>query len=293
MAFWYDGQAFGQDTEDPIVQARLPAQVPLDNIGLRFGATVFTTMRVYGDSLQHPLTQWQAHCDRLAQSISHFNWIAPHWPTVYQGCHTLKSTYPLLRVTIFPDGREWITGRSLPTQRMETSVKGIACWVAPPNYARSLPTHKTGNYLACWLARQQAQTLGTHEAILTSEQGEWLETSTGNLWGWKRGNGLAENGTENVEAGGWYTPHSARCLSGVMRSTLEKILQESGQPVHRQPWSPKRLLSFETIAYSNCAVGLLPIHTIVNGTTKLEYNPNHASLKALQHQLGLLSSPAK
>ena len=53
--------------------------------------------------------------------------------------------------------------------------------------------HKTGNYLACWLAKNAgAKKVGAQEAILTSDQGEWLETSTGNLWGWKRSNGRGQ-----------------------------------------------------------------------------------------------------
>ena len=100
--------------------------VPLDNEGLRFGATVFTTLRVYGDSLHHPLTQWQAHCDRLTHSIEQFNWTLPDWSAIYSGCQRLKSGYPILRITIFPNGREWIVGRSLPPQLTQNQQTGVA-----------------------------------------------------------------------------------------------------------------------------------------------------------------------
>lgn len=282
MAFWYDGDLFDDESvaagdasaRQSVSRAggqSVSQKVPLDNVGLRFGATVFTTLRVYGGDLNHPFTQWQGHCDRLKQSFQKFGWFAPNWSAIQQGCQQLQRQYPLLRVTLFPDGREWITGRDLPSQLAIQQQQGVACWVAPADYARSLPTHKTGNYLACWLARQQAQTQGAHEAILTNRQGDWLETSTGNLWGWAHGQ--------------WWTPRGDQCLPGIMQARLQRLLAAAGQRVSCVAWSNLQLVDFEAIAYSNCAVEFLPIHTILDGTTKLEYNPQHASIKALQKQL--------
>ncbi len=262
MAFWYDGALFEQDGA---------AALPFDNAGLRFGATVFTTMRVYGRDLTHPLTQWQEHRDRLTHSLQTFGWISPDWTAIHSGCEALKSRYPILRITLFPDGREWITGRDLPASLTPQQANGITCWVAPSDYARSLPTHKTGNYLACWLTRQQANSHGAEEAILTSDQGDWLETSTGNLWGWAQGQ--------------WWTPLDTPCLPGLMRNHLRRLLSANGQVVVGQRWDSQQVLKFEAIAYSNCVVQLLPVHTIISGTSKLKYNPQHSSLKAVQRQL--------
>ena len=269
MAFWYNGSLFAENTADAV-------SVPLDNAGLRFGATVFTTLRVYDQDLDHPLTQWQGHCDRLRRSMEQFNWALPDWQAIRSGCQHLKARFPILRVTLFPDGREWITGRFLPPQLAAQQQTGICCWVASPDYARSLPTHKTGNYLACYLARQQAQRHGADEAILTSSQGSWLETSTGNLWGWAKGQ--------------WWTPMGPQYLPGLMRERLIQLLASNGQPLASHAWTPERVKGFEAIAYSNCAVELLPIHTILNGATTLEYNPKHASIQALQSQIAKLSS---
>ncbi|MEL6813207.1 MAG: aminotransferase class IV [Cyanobacteria bacterium J06598_3] len=282
MAFWYDGDLFddgsveeggsrfSQAPNDSAGWASRPS-VPLDNAGLRFGATVFTTLRIYGGDLNHPFTQWQGHCDRLKQSFQKFGWFSPNWSAIQQGCQQLQLQYPILRVTLFPDGREWITGRELPSQLASQQQQGVACWVAPADYARSLPTHKTGNYLACWLARQQAEKQGAHEAILTNQQGDWLETSTGNLWGWAHGK--------------WWTPRGNQCLPGIMQARLQRLLSAAGQPVSCPVWSNLQLGDFEAIAYSNCAVELVPIHTILKGATKLEYDPQHASIKALQEKI--------
>ncbi|MGC1305594.1 MAG: aminotransferase class IV [Phormidesmis sp.] len=268
MTFWYDGDLFEDDLSEGRKGEGRAQPTPLDNAGLRFGATVFTTLRLYDQDLNHPLTQWQGHCDRLIHSVRAFHWSPPHWPTLTHGCQQLAAHYPILRITLFPDGREWITGRALPPNLLQHQKTGVTCWVAPSDYARSLPTHKTGNYLACWLARQEAQRRGASEAILTSAEGDWLETSTGNLWGWAKGQ--------------WWTPQDSRCLPGVMQNRLRKSLTMAGRSVSTAPWHkdwPKKL---EAIAYSNCAIELVPIHTIQFGTTKLEYNLECDRLKALQ-----------
>ena len=263
-ACWYNGRW----VED---EATVGTGMLLDNVGLRFGATVFTTMRVYENDLAHPLTQWQGHCDRLQNSLIQFGWLHPDWDAVRMGAQQLLARYPVLRITLFPDGCEWITGRPLPSDLINRQQTGIAAWVAPPTYLRSLPTHKTGNYLACWLAKSQAQTFGASEAILVGSQKEWLETSTGNLWGWKDGC--------------WWTPKTESCLPGLMRDWLIDCLSAAGEPVDSQPWNRQMVLEFEAIAYSNCVVQLLPIHTIIDGQTKLNYNAHHERIQALQKKI--------
>ena len=260
LTAWYNGH--------PIEET---SAAPLDNVGLRFGATVFTTMRVHKNSLEHPLTLWEKHCDRLQNSLTQFGWTEPNWPDVKAGAQHLIDQYAVLRITLFPDGREWITGRTLPTELSDRQHSGISAWVAPSTYQRSLPTHKTGNYLACWLAKKEAQKFGASEAILISPQGEWLETTTGNLWGWKDGH--------------WWTPKCDRCLPGLMRDWLIERLSAEGHVVDCRPWDAELALGFEAIAYSNCVVQLLPIGAIVGEGDKLSYDAQHASIKALRDQI--------
>ncbi|MFE4105784.1 aminotransferase class IV, partial [Almyronema epifaneia] len=257
---WYNGQKIAQDQALPI---------SFNNLGLKFGATVFTTLRVYRHSLDHPLTQWFAHCDRLKNSLYQFNWQEPNWAQVRQGAETLKAIYPVLRVTIFPDGQEWITGRELPPDLSDRQQKGTTAWVAPAHYQRSLPTHKTGNYLACWLALQEAQRQGATAAILTNLDDSWLETSTGNLWGW--------------QAGCWWTPPlAAGILPGIVRSRLVKHLQTCQIPVQETPWTPELRKRFTAIAYSNSVTEIIPLRTILMRETRLEYNPCHSALADLR-----------
>ncbi len=272
--FWYDGSLLdGGDhasTGLPLDSAGLQA-------GLRFGASVFTTLRVYGKDLAHPMTMWAGHCDRITQSLTYFNWPQPNWSSVYRGAQQLKAYYPVLRITVFPNGKAWITGRDLPPSLSRQQTEGIASWLASADYLRSFPAHKTGNYLACWQARKQAQQRGAQEAILTNAQGEWLETTTGNLWGI----------TEDQGKGRWWTPLSNQCLPGLMRNRLQGLLSAEGRSVSGLPWTRAAVERFDAIAYSNCVVGLLPIHTITDGDIKLKYNVQNASLKALQQLAGL------
>lgn len=247
--FWYKGQLIeGNHIE-----------LAIDDPGLIYGATVFTTLRVYQQSLAHPLTAWEAHCLRLRHSLQAFGWQFPDWERVRQGTETLLEFFPVLRIVIFPDGREWITGRFLPADLRKLQQQGVIAWVAQEaNYRRSLPTYKTGNYLGGWLALQKAQQLGAKDAILIDDRGNWLETSTGNLWAWKDGS--------------WWTPPvAAGLLPGVVRSQLLEWLQQQGATVREVAWDREFVKDAEAIAYTNSVIEVIPIHTVLNSQQPLEY----------------------
>ena len=239
--FWYNGQLIcGSSLE-----------LAIDDPGLLYGATVFTTLRVYQQSLNHPLTNWRNHCDRLTCSLQTFGWQLPDWQRLCNGAEQLSASYPVLRITIFPDGREWITGRFLPSDLAQRQQQGITAWLADaPEYQRSLAVHKTGNYLSTWLAGQAARQLGAAEAILVDATGSWLETSTGNLWGWQ-------------EDSWWTPPLEAGILPGVVRSQLIDWLKAGQYKVQEATWDTNRVVNFEAIAYTNSVMEVIPIHTVL------------------------------
>lgn len=265
MTYWFAGQLCqGSDIS-----------LALNEPAFLYGATVFTTLRIYGDSLDHPLTQWLAHQARLAQALTDFGWSAPDWTQVRQGIASLLPDYPVLRITCFPDGRELVTGRSLPTDLTQMQTEGIAAWVAQGGmYQRPMPAYKTGNYLSTWLALQAARSYGAREAILVDAQGQWLETSTGNLWGWANSH--------------WHTPPlEAELLPGIARLHILDYLEQRGDRVSHTPWSPGAIPQFEALAYSNSVVQVVPIHTVWGHTvlgdrSRLELNPKHPALEALR-----------
>jgi len=225
-----------------------------EDAGLLYGATVFTTVRVYDNSLDDERTNWLLHCDRLLCSIKRFSWQEPDWERVRVGAEILKSEYPVLRVTIFPDGRELIVGRHLPEDLAERQEKGIVAWLADkPEYRRSLAEDKTGNYLSAWLALKQGQKYGAKEAILIDIEGNWLETSTGNLWGWQDGR--------------WWTPPvTAGILPGLMRNQILNRLRCQNEVVEEKPWTVELVAGMEALAYSNSVVEIVPIHTVRMGS---------------------------
>ena len=284
--FWYNGQLMDGRT----------LELAIDDPGLLYGATVFTTLRIYQQSLLHPLTHWEKHCSRLLSSLQAFGWQLPDWERLREGAETLSASYPVLRITIFPDGREWITGRFLPSDLAQRQQQGITAWLADPpasslqtidreergdkgekvlytnatsEYQRSLPMHKTGNYLSAWLAGQAARRMGAAEAILSDAHGNWLETSTGNLWGWHEGC--------------WWTPAlETGILPGVVRSQLIDWLQSHDFKVQEATWDSQRVLQFEAIAYTNSVVEIVPIHTVLTSFEPITYEPFHPCWEQLR-----------
>lgn len=223
---------------------------------------MFTTLRVYQNSLDSSLTNWVAHCDRLKFSLQAFGWQQPDWRRVRQGAEMISTHFPVLRITIFSDGREWITGRTLPPDLIAKQKHGVTCVLADAQLYRSLPQHKTGNYLSPWLAKLHAQELDAQEAILVDAKGNWLETTTGNLLGW--GDGY------------WWTPPlSNSVLPGIMRMQIMKLLRNQQQPVKEEPWTRGLVKGLEAIAYTNSVVETIPIHTVKQPSGSLQYNPNH------------------
>ena len=138
-----------------------------------------------------------------------------------------------------------------------------------PDYCRPLPGHKTGNYLGCWLALQAASRAGAQEAILIDAQGCWLETSTGNLWGW-------------ADERWWTPPLDTGILPGVLRSRLLQGLKSQGHTVQTTAWTPDQVNGFTFLAYTNSVFEVVPIHTVLRGQAPVDYNPDHEKLQQLQ-----------
>jgi 4-amino-4-deoxychorismate lyase len=254
QVFWYQGKLQDSGT----------LALRVDDPGLIYGATVFTTLRVYGRSLDHPMTNWTGHCDRLKHSLNIFGWPEPNWQQIREGASAMIAHWSVLRMTIFPDGRELITGRSLPGDLAAKQQQGISVvvWDAP-QFRRSLPDHKTGNYLACWLALQGAKQQGADDAILVDDRGQWLETSIGNLWGWQ-------------DDRWWTPPLSGGILPGLMRSQLIDWLTSQGQLVQEEPWTEDLIRGFEAMAMSNSVMELIPIREVRIGEQVRRYSLNPA-----------------
>jgi 4-amino-4-deoxychorismate lyase len=270
--YWYCGQAIESQKID----------LDINDPGLLYGATVFTTFRT--NSPQERLRQrfvgqdppllaevrdvMDLHCERLRSSITDLDWIEPNWHQVRSGVECLIPHFPVLRIAIFPDGRELITGRDLPPNLATWQQEGVTVIVAQQKFTRSFPHHKTGNYLAPWLALKQARNQNIQEAILTNDRGDWLETTTGNLWGYRDGC--------------WYTPPlSAGILPGIARSQIISSLKQQNRSVSEIEWTVKWIKGLEAIGYSNSVVRFIPIHTVITPVGTLEYTARHPAMAAI------------
>ena len=247
--YWYCGRSIESQT----------IELDINEPGLLYGATVFTTFRT------DALAGYDLHCDRLRSSIADLDWYQPDWERVRSGVDCLTPYFPVLRITIFPDGRELITGRDLPPNLATWQQQGITVIIADRKFARSMPLHKTGNYLAPWLALKQARNNNIQEAILTNDLGDWLETTTGNLWGYRDGC--------------WYTPPiSAGILPGIARSQIISALQQQNQKVLEIEWKEEWVKDLDSIGYSNSVIHFIPIHTVITSVGTLKYPAQHLTI---------------
>ena len=250
--YWYCGELI----ESQIIN------LDISDPGLLYGATVFTTLRSDAVDL------FELHGDRLRLSIEDLGWLQPNWARVRSGVAYLTPEFPVLRITIFSDGRELITGRDLPPNLATWQTEGIAAMIADKQFSRSIPQHKTGNYLAPWLALQQARNQNIQEAIFINERGDWLETTTGNLWGYR----------DDC----WYTPPlAAGILPGIARSQIINLLKQENKSVLEIDWDREWVKDLDSIGYSNSVIHLIPINTVLTPLGKLEYEARHPMMKWL------------
>jgi branched-chain amino acid aminotransferase len=220
--YWWTGRLHSGNT----------LTLSLDDPGLIYGATVFTTLRIYHQNPQHPATALEAHLKRLELQVKALGWEA--------------SNYPVLRITLFPDGRELVTGRGLPPDLAQKQQEGVILLAVEGG--RSWPDLKTGNYLVSFQAFRKAEAQGAQEALLTQE-GTWLETSRGNLWAW--------DGSQ------YLTPPEEGCLAGIFRQQLLSRLVHLAIPYAVVPFTPERQRSFQSVGYGNSVVELLPVRGII------------------------------
>lgn len=261
--YWWTGQLHAGNT----------LILNLDDPALLYGATVFSTLRIYQQNPQHPLTALKAHFHRLETQVKALGWAAPSWEQVNLAVHTLALHYPVLRITLFPDGRELVTGRALPPDLGQKQQKGMVLLTLEGG--RCWPHLKTGNYLVSFQAWRQAEACGAQEAILMQE-GTWLETSRGNLWAW--------DGSQ------YLTPPEEGGLAGIVRQQLLSQLVCLGIPHSVVPFTLERQHSFQAVGYSNSVVELLPVREIIEaeftGATRREFKDLSSMHKLLQYFYG-------
>jgi branched-chain amino acid aminotransferase len=237
--YWWMGQLYAGNT----------LGLTIDDPAFLYGATVFTTLRIYQQNPKHPVTALGKHLQRLESQVRTLGWDAPSWDQVNLGVQTLAAYYPVLRITLLSDGRALVTGRELPPDLEKKQQNGVV--LLSVEGGRSWSHLKTGNYLVSFQALRKAEAHGAQEALLT-EAGTWLETGRGNLWAW--------DGSQ------YLTPPAEGCLAGIFRQLLLAKLAAEEIPHAVVPFTPERQRSFQALGYCNSVVELLPVCGIIETT---------------------------
>ena len=128
-------------------------------------------------------------------------------------------------------------------------VKGISAIISSlrrtPSWSLD-PRIKTLNYLNNVLAKIEAIDAGVEEAIMLSEQGFVLETSTENVF-------VVKNG---VVA----TPHpSMGVLKGITRDVVITIVKELGYPLEERTISVHELYNADEVMVTGTAAEVVPV----------------------------------
>ena len=247
--YWYDGQPVVSDT----------ITIPIDDPGLLRGVNLFTTLRVH-HTLDHPATQWPAHCDRLRTTIETFNFTPPNWDHIRAGAEYIHQHYPVVRILVFPNGIEWITGRLIPSDLDRKHTEGITAWLAPPEYQRAMPQYKSTSYLASWIGDREGRARNAEATILTNPDGHWLETTTGSLWGYRDGQWWVPPQFTETKDG---RPLAQR-LSSTTQNFIIQLLEKEGQTVGLRPWTPDWVPQLEAITYGSTITGAVPIRRVLD-----------------------------
>jgi branched-chain amino acid aminotransferase len=112
-----------------------------------------------------------------------------------------------------------------------------------------LVRHKTANYLACVMAKREAQAAGADEAILMNERGEATEGATSNIF-------IVRNGCV-------FTPLVAcGLLPGITREVVITLCVATGIPCREWTLRPGDLFASDEIFITNSLLGVMPVRMV-------------------------------
>ncbi len=258
------------------VNGRLVAEsaaIAAVDAGFLWGLGAFETMA--GVSGRLPL--WQQHLRRLEGAAKQLQIpFAPVEDLQAQAESLLKQQGhgdDILRLSLSAgvEGQPTWCMISKPRQSQSEAVK-LA--VSPFHRHPSDPTAalKCTAYAFHILARKKAQAQGADDALLLNEQGQVLETSTGNLWF------LAEDNST------WCTPAlNGAFLGGIAREVLLASLAQRGMAVQEGEFTLADLQQSPQIVVSNAVYGPRPAVLLGGSSAQPSAQPS-----AQQSQVDLL-----
>jgi branched-chain amino acid aminotransferase len=241
------------------------AVVPVTDRGLLLGDGLFETMRAYGGRT----FKMEAHLDRLRSSAKVFRLpfdfadakIADaigelikrnQCPDAYIRL-TLTRGSQIPELSLADDGAPTVIIiawplRPHPSKRYSRGVRLIISTVRQHS-ASSVVRHKTLNYLANLLARQEATDAGAGGAILLNETGQVTEESVSNLF-------FVKSGTL------WTPPVHCGLLPGITRALVLELAAAAGIVVEDKPILAGEVFEFEECFMTNSLMELMPVRSI-------------------------------
>ena len=258
------------------------ARVPVEDRGLLYGESVFTTLRCYGGV---PF-RLEAHCRRLNASLGS-RAVGINYQVELEDLRSEISR--LLKANGCPDAvvRLTVTGGSgaglLPPQKTNptTLLTTRQCEVSTVLYSEGaslmvssvrrdpkgeLGKHKLGSYFPSLLARREAAALGCDEGVICDTDdsydtgGNYLECASSNLFAVVGGTLVTPDRTENL-------------LPGVTRQAVLECAEALSVKVKLETLSPEIVEHAEEWFITNSALEVVPVLRIKNSSIEKKRFP--------------------
>jgi len=243
--------------------------------GLAFGRGAFETLPVY----EQPL--WlDTHVERLNRTLPQLGITRPVVAAEILGLIRANGIRNLtLKIIVTPQNLVLVT-RPLPLP----APAGLRLQLHPAGHPLRAPLAglKTLNYLGLILAKEQAQASGCQDALLVSDQGQVLETTTANVF--------------TIQGSQVRTPLAeGNLLPGIVRQFVLGLdhLQECS--VATGPVTLDDLWAADAVFVTNSLIGVQPVHEIIGaGTSRCYPDPAevaafgaiHDAYRAIRNEVG-------
>lgn len=229
--------------------------------GVAFGRGAFETLPVF----EQPL--WlDAHVERLNRTLPQLGIMRPVAATEILDLIRENGIRNLtLKIIVTPQNLVLVT-RPLPVPAPE----GLRLLLHPQGHPLRAPLAglKTLNYLGLLLAKEQAQASGCQDALLVSDQGQVLETTTANVF--------------IIQGSQVRTPLAeGNLLPGIVRQFVLGLDQLQECSIAAGPVTLDDLWAADAVFVTNSLIGVQPVREIV-GTGAAKSYPDPADVAAFR-----------
>ncbi|MCK6262094.1 aminodeoxychorismate lyase [Vibrio sp. ZSDE26] len=256
--------------------------ISLTDRSFQYGDGCFTTMLTREGRIEN----WSAHQSRMERCLTLLNIDQPNWNQVQDWLKKAALTSPKgglrLNITRGEGGRGYscygvsninivISHFAYPAQYKTWGEHGIELGVCHYQLGLNphLAGHKHNNRLEQILAKQDIDSQGFFDGIVTDLQGHIVETTMANIF-W-------------IKEGSLYTPSLTNSgVAGVVREALLKKAKEKQLPINMGSFKLPALLNAEEVFITNSICEIVPVTKIKDklfpvGPATREFQENYSS----------------